>query len=69
MYELSSPEAAAAKEHCLWALCRVKRGNQGFGEMFLTMAKAKIGQNGLIFERKDLFLDLAGQGCVLKISI
>lgn len=33
------------------------------------MTKAKSGQNGQIFEKKDLFLDLAGQGCVLKIGI
>lgn len=49
MYELSSPEAAAAEEHCPWAFCRLEKGSQGFGEMFLTMTKAQSGQNGQSF--------------------
>jgi hypothetical protein len=60
---------AAVEGHHPWACCRLGRGNQDFGKIFLITTKAKSGQNEAVFERKDLFLDLAEKGYVLKTGI
>lgn len=55
---------------CPWAFCRLERGKQGLGENVSDTDKnPKWSKRAGFFERKDLFLDLSGRGCVLKIII